>query len=84
MNGFPDHGLDQAAFGEKGGFTQGLRTFDAFREFDAYSNLTPSQVSSKVYISVDISVEKIGLEIPAVQLQKQLDAFENTSANSLL
>lgn len=31
MNGFADHGLDEAAFGEKKGFTDGLRTFDAFR-----------------------------------------------------
>lgn len=30
MNGFADHGLDEAAFGEKKGFTEGLRTFDAF------------------------------------------------------
>ncbi|MCJ1301615.1 hypothetical protein MMC08_004416 [Hypocenomyce scalaris] len=30
MNGFADHGLDESAFGEKGGFTEGLRTFDAF------------------------------------------------------
>ncbi|MCJ1254942.1 hypothetical protein MMC24_002758 [Lignoscripta atroalba] len=30
MNGFADHGLDEATFGEKGGFTEGLRTFDAF------------------------------------------------------
>lgn len=32
MNGFADHGLDEAAFGEKSGFTEGLRTFDAFRK----------------------------------------------------
>lgn len=32
MNGFADHGLDEAAFGEKKGFTEGLRTFDAFRK----------------------------------------------------
>ncbi|MCJ1450552.1 hypothetical protein MMC28_000885 [Mycoblastus sanguinarius] len=30
MNGFADHGLDEASFGEKKGFTEGLRTFDAF------------------------------------------------------
>ncbi|MCJ1243241.1 hypothetical protein MMC30_000438 [Trapelia coarctata] len=30
MNGFANHGLDEAAFGEKSGFTEGLRTFDAF------------------------------------------------------
>lgn len=32
MNGFADRGLDEAAFGEKGGFTKNLRTFDAFRK----------------------------------------------------
>jgi hypothetical protein len=32
MNGFADHGLDEAAFGDKSGFTEGLRTFDAFRK----------------------------------------------------
>lgn len=32
MNGFADHGLDESAFGDKGGFTEGLRTFDAFRK----------------------------------------------------
>ena len=31
MNGFADHGLDEGAFGEKKGFSEGLRTFDAFR-----------------------------------------------------
>lgn len=36
MNGFADHGLDEAAFGEKKGFTEGLRTFDAFRKL--YTN----------------------------------------------
>lgn len=35
MNGFADHGLDEAAFGEKKGFTEGLRTFDAFRKLCA-------------------------------------------------
>lgn len=30
MNGFADHGLDEAAFGEKRSFTHNLRTFDAF------------------------------------------------------
>lgn len=30
MNGFADHGLDEAAFGEKASFTNNLRTFDAF------------------------------------------------------
>lgn len=34
MNGFADHGLDEAAFGEKKGFSEGLRTFDAFRKLD--------------------------------------------------
>jgi hypothetical protein len=32
MNGFANHGLDEAAFGEKGGFTESLRIFDAFRK----------------------------------------------------
>ena len=32
MNGFADRGLDEAAFGEKGGLTKNLRTFDAFRK----------------------------------------------------
>lgn len=32
MNGFADHGLDESVFGEKKGFSDGLRTFDAFRE----------------------------------------------------
>jgi hypothetical protein len=35
MNGFTEKGLDEAAFGEKASFAQGLRTFDAFRELDA-------------------------------------------------
>lgn len=33
MNGFADHGLDDTAFGDKGGFTSNLQTFDAFRKF---------------------------------------------------
>lgn len=33
MNGFADQGLDEGAFGEKKGLSEGLRTFDAFREF---------------------------------------------------
>ena len=36
MNGFVDHGLDEAAFGEKGGFTNNLRTFDAFRKLSIF------------------------------------------------
>lgn len=32
MNGFADQGLDEGAFGEKKGISEGLRTFDAFRE----------------------------------------------------
>ncbi|MCJ1306719.1 hypothetical protein MMC25_000362 [Agyrium rufum] len=32
MNGFADHGLDDAAFGEKPGSFGALRTFDAFRQ----------------------------------------------------
>ena len=32
MNGFAEHGLDEAAFEGKTGFTSNLRTFDAFRE----------------------------------------------------
>ena len=38
MNGFADHGLDEAAFGEKRGFTSNLQTFDAFRKLP-YHNL---------------------------------------------
>lgn len=34
MNGFADQGLDEGAFGEKKGISEGLRTFDAFRELD--------------------------------------------------
>ncbi|KAK4691178.1 hypothetical protein P7C71_g5770, partial [Lecanoromycetidae sp. Uapishka_2] len=30
MNGFGDHGLDESAFGEKKGFSEGIRSFDAF------------------------------------------------------
>lgn len=32
MNGFTDHGLDESAFGEKKGFSEGIRSFDAFRK----------------------------------------------------
>ncbi len=32
MNGFADHGLDENAFGEKKGFSEGIRSFDAFRK----------------------------------------------------
>lgn len=32
MNGFADQGMDEGAFGEKKGLSEGLRTFDAFRE----------------------------------------------------
>jgi len=32
MNGFANHRLDESAFGEKKTFTDGLRTFDAFRK----------------------------------------------------
>lgn len=32
MDGFADQGLDEGAFGEKKGLSEGLRTFDAFRE----------------------------------------------------
>lgn len=31
MNGFTDHGLDESAFGEKKGLSEGIRSFDAFR-----------------------------------------------------
>ena len=34
MNGFADHQLDESAFGEKKTFTDGLRTFDAFRKWN--------------------------------------------------
>ena len=40
MNGFADHGLDEAAFGEKRGFSSNLQTFDAFRKL-IYRNLLP-------------------------------------------
>ena len=36
MNGFASHGLDEAAFGDKGGFSSGLKTFDAFRKLSSY------------------------------------------------
>ena len=32
MNGFAEHGLDEAAFSEKGGISDNLRPFDAFRK----------------------------------------------------
>ena len=32
MNGFADHGLDENAFGEKKGFSEGIKSFDAFRK----------------------------------------------------
>ena len=32
MNGFADHGLDENAFAEKKGFSEGIRSFDAFRK----------------------------------------------------
>ena len=36
MNGFADRQLDESAFGEKKTFTEGLRTFDAFRKWGVY------------------------------------------------
>ena len=41
MNGFADHGLDEGAFGEKKGFSEGLRTFDAFRMFLSHLIMLP-------------------------------------------
>ena len=41
MNGFVDHRLDEAAFGEKKGLTGGLSTFDAFRKLNPIRS--PSQ-----------------------------------------
>ena len=32
MNGFADHGLDESAFSEKKGLSEGIRSFDAFRK----------------------------------------------------
>ena len=32
MNGFADRGLDESAFGEKKGLSEGIRSFDAFRK----------------------------------------------------
>lgn len=41
MNGFADQGLDESAFGEKKGLSEGLRTFDAFREslFSSFNSI---------------------------------------------
>lgn len=39
MNGFGDHGLDESAFGEKKGLSEGIRSFDAFRKTHAASSL---------------------------------------------
>lgn len=52
MNGFADRTLDEGAFGEKKGFSEGLRTFDAFRmSFPSrlrfrcvHSRVTPYQI----------------------------------------
>ena len=33
MNGFADRGLDEDAFGETKGLSNGIRSFDAFRTF---------------------------------------------------
>lgn len=41
MNGFADQGLDEGAFGEKKGLSEGLRTFDAFRELLSSSFTCP-------------------------------------------
>lgn len=37
MNGFADHGLDEAAFGENRNLASNLRTFDAFRTYHILS-----------------------------------------------
>lgn len=59
MNGFADHGLDQAAFGEKEGFTSNLRTFDAFRRFSSrFATSTPS-----VHYQVTNSFERYATSI---------------------
>lgn len=41
MNGFADQGMDEGAFGEKKGLSEGLRTFDAFRELLSSFNSHP-------------------------------------------
>lgn len=57
MNGFADHGLDEAAFGEKKGFTEGLRTFDAFRKLytSPLHGVFPTTNSHSMLISSDVS-----------------------------
>jgi hypothetical protein len=35
MNGFEKHGLDEGDFGDKAGIGAGLKTFDAFREYNS-------------------------------------------------
>lgn len=52
MNGFADHGLDEAAFGEKKGFSEGLRTFDAFRTFFDSVVLSLSMIAPAVKLNV--------------------------------
>lgn len=41
MNGFADHGLDEGAFGEKKGLSEGIRSFDAFRKSTIYFVVLP-------------------------------------------
>lgn len=40
MNGFADHGLDESAFREKIGLSEGIRSFDAFRKSSLSSVLS--------------------------------------------
>ena len=40
MNGFADHGLDESAFSEKKGLSEGIRSFDAFRKSSPSSALS--------------------------------------------
>lgn len=57
MNGFADRGLDEAAFGEKKGFTEGLRTFDAFRKLytSPLHGVFPTINSRPILTSSDVS-----------------------------
>lgn len=50
MNGFAENGLDEDAFGDKAGLS-GLKTFDAFRRYFLFANVThqTSSVSIELY-----------------------------------
>lgn len=52
MNGFADHGLDEGAFGEKKGFSEAFRTFDAFRRSYA-AILTPNYSQCLLLLTVN-------------------------------